>query len=82
MRNLNFLMKAGPAIAIVGGICSIALDATALKNIDKTFQKYYDYKTECEKIINQYKVDYEKTNDAICGMYKFLTEDRSQKVED
>lgn len=82
MRNLNFPMKAGPAIAIVGGICSIALDATALKNIDKTFQKYYDYKTECEKIINQYKVDYEKTNDAICGMYKFLTEDRSQKVED
>lgn len=82
MRNLNSLIKAGPYLAIIGGAASIVLDAMALNNIGETFKKYYDYKTECEKIINQYKVDYEKTNDAICGMYKFLTEDRSQKVED
>lgn len=79
MRSLNFMMKAGPAIAIVGGVVSIVLDSISINNIDKTFEPYYQYKTDCKTLIDKYKLEYDKTNDALCGMYKFLTEDRSKK---
>lgn len=79
MRNFDKMLKVGAALAIIGGVCSIIVDSKALQELDKTFEPYYQYGIECKKIIDQYKVEYEKTNDVICRMYKFITEDRSAK---
>lgn len=79
MRAYNFMLKAGPVIAIIGGVVTIVLDSIAIQNIDNTFKPYYDYKIECKRIIDQYKCEYDKTNKAICEMYEFLTEDKSKK---
>lgn len=79
MRSFNFMMKAGPVIAIVGGVIAIVLDSKAIHDIDNTFKPYYDYKTECENLIKEYKREYDKTNAAISGMYEFLMEDKSNK---
>lgn len=79
MRSISQMMRVGPALAIVGGIASIVLNSMSINEIDKTFEPYYQYKTECKNIIDKYKLEYDKTNVAISGMYKFLTEDRSKK---
>ena len=45
------LARAGPALAIIGGIVGIIIDAMALANIDATFQPYYDYADKCDKLL-------------------------------
>lgn len=73
-RSLNFMLKAGPAVAIVGGVISIVFDAIALANIDETFKPYYDFKDECVKLLDQYRVEYLKNDQIIVEMIKFMKE--------
>lgn len=81
MRCLNFMQKAGPVLAIVGGVASIVMDSIAIHNIDKTFEPYYQYENECKKILDEYKTGFDDVNNAICKMYEFMKEDLSQKTE-
>lgn len=81
LRFVNTMSKVAPVLAIVGGVASIVINSKAIHDIDKTFKTYYDFKDECERFLNQCREEYEKTDVAIKEMYKFMTEDKSEKKE-
>lgn len=73
-RALDVMLKAGPVVAIVGGVLSVVFEAIALANIDETFKPYYDFKDECVKLLDEYKIEYEKNDAIIVEMIKFMKE--------
>lgn len=82
MRFLSMMTKVSPAISVVGGVVSIIVDSIAIHNLDQTFKPYYDFKDECKKLYDSYKDEYKNTDAAITAMYKFMTEDASQKEKE
>lgn len=81
LRFVNIMQKIGPSLAIVGGVISIVFDSCAIKNLDKSFKPYYDFGDNCKSIFEKYKKEYDQTEVAICEMFKFIEEDRTEKNE-
>ncbi len=66
------MMKAGPALAIIGGVVFIVFDSIAINNLDKTFEPYYEFMEDCKNILSKYTEIYIENNDKIEKMYSFM----------
>jgi hypothetical protein len=74
------MKKVAPALAIVGGVISIIIEAKALKKIDETFEPYYKFLDECQDAYDKYKDSFDTTDKSIRKMYEYMKEDASNKT--